>query len=169
GLCKCAARIISAAGLSEIGLEVGCFDALWSLKILLLSHNSIAKIWPQTFMSLSFLEKMDLSYNLLAHLPHDFSNELTSLKDLKVAHNCLRALGFESLQYMENLEKLDLSHNLVTSIEKGTFRGLSRLRHLYLQSNRLAVIYNGFFFMLQNLEVLLREIDFGCFSNVVLL
>ncbi|KAM3821458.1 uncharacterized protein M6D78_017530 [Vipera latastei] len=137
------------------GLEVGYFDALWSLKILLLSHNSIAKIWPQTFTSLSFLEKMDLSYNLLARLPRDFSNELISLKDLKVAHNCLIALGFESLQYMENLEKLDLSHNLVTSIERGTFRGLSRLRHLYLQSNRLAVIYNGFFFMLQNLEVLL--------------
>ncbi|XP_020649612.2 uncharacterized protein LOC110079130 [Pogona vitticeps] len=137
------------------GLEGGCFDALWSMKILLLGHNSIIRIWTKAFKSLNFLEKMDLSHNLLAHLPHDFSDDLTSLKDLKVAHNHLGALGFESLQYLENLEKLDLSHNRVTSIEKGTFRGLSRLRHLYLQFNRLAVVHNGFFFMLQNLEVLL--------------
>ncbi|XP_003222722.1 slit homolog 2 protein [Anolis carolinensis] len=137
------------------GLEGGCFDALWSMKILLLSHNSLTRIWPRAFKSLNFLEKMDFSHNRLARLPHDFSDDLTSLKDLKVAHNYLVALGFESLQFLENLEKLDLSYNRVTSIERGTFRGLSRLRHLYLQSNRLAVVHNGFFFMLQNLEVLL--------------
>ncbi|XP_015278654.1 PREDICTED: slit homolog 2 protein-like [Gekko japonicus] len=135
-------------------LEGSGFDALWSMKILLLSHNAIAKIRPRAFRSLSFLEKMDLSHNLLVRLPRDFSVDLTSLKDLKLAHNYLVALGFESLQYLENLEKLDLSHNWVASIERGTFRGLSRLRHLYLRSNRLVIVHNGFFFMLQNLEVL---------------
>ncbi|XP_066485371.1 reticulon-4 receptor-like 2 [Tiliqua scincoides] len=137
------------------GLEGGSLDTLWTLKILLLAHNSIARIWPKAFKSLGFLEKMDLSHNLLVRLPRDFSDDLTSLKDLKLAHNHLVALGFESLQYLENLEKLDLSHNRVTSIERGTFRGLSRLRHLYLQSNKLVVVHNGFFFMLQNLEILL--------------
>ncbi|CAI5790081.1 reticulon-4 receptor-like 2 [Podarcis raffonei] len=137
------------------GLEGGGFDALWSLRILLLSHNPIVRIWPNAFRTLGFLEKMDLSHNLLVHLPHYFSDDLTSLKELKVSYNHLGALRFNSLQYLENLEKLDLSHNRVTSIERGTFRGLSGLRHLYLQSNRLTVLYNGFSFMLQNLEVLL--------------
>ncbi|CAM4638388.1 unnamed protein product [Lepidochelys kempii] len=135
-------------------LEAGSFDALWSMKILLLAHNSVSQLWPKAFTGLGFLEKMDLSHNLLAQLPADFSDDLASLKELKAAYNRLSAVGYESLQHLESLEKLDLSYNQVASIEKGAFRGLSRLRYLYLQSNRLGVVHNGFFSMLQNLEVL---------------
>ncbi|XP_069490439.1 reticulon-4 receptor-like 2 [Ambystoma mexicanum] len=138
--------------LTELG--PGLFNALWSMKILLLSSNYIRSIHLNAFESLGFLEKLDISRNLIDELSHDFSNDLVSLKELRVAFNELEHLSFKSLQHMESLEKLDLSHNQVTFIERGAFRGLSKLRHLYLQANRLEVIHDGFFFMLQNLEVL---------------
>uniref|UniRef100_H3B818 Si:ch211-237i5.4 n=2 Tax=Latimeria chalumnae TaxID=7897 RepID=H3B818_LATCH len=139
--------------LTEIRAE--SFNALWSMKILILSNNKIEKIHLRAFQSFGFLEKLDLSHNCLNSLPHDFSASLVSLKELKLSSNRLEAVGFNSLQHFESLEKLDLSHNQIVSIERAAFRGLSRLRYLYLQSNRLAMVNNGFFFMLPNLEALL--------------
>ncbi|XP_075436478.1 uncharacterized protein LOC142473178 isoform X2 [Ascaphus truei] len=135
-------------------LDSGSFQALWSLRILLLSDNRIETISPRSFRSLGFLERLDLSDNLLALLPLDFSSGLGSLRELRVPSNRLTSLSYESLRQLESLEKLDLSRNFLGYVEQGAFRGLSRLRHLHLQSNLLDGVRGGYFFMLQNLELL---------------
>ncbi|XP_056403905.1 insulin-like growth factor-binding protein complex acid labile subunit [Hyla sarda] len=135
-------------------LEPTSFQALWSLRILLLSDNQIEVVLARSLRSLGFLERLDLSNNFLSNLPHDFSRGLGSLRELRVPANRLTALTYESLRHMESLEKLDLSRNYLNYIEQGAFRGLSRLRHLHLQSNLLDSVRGGYFFMLQNLELL---------------
>ncbi|OCT60035.1 insulin-like growth factor-binding protein complex acid labile subunit [Xenopus laevis] len=133
-------------------LDPASFQALWSLRILLLSDNRITVVSPRSFHSLGFLERLDLSYNHLSSLPFDFSRGLGSLRELKVPSNRLTVLSYESLRHLESLEKLDLSRNFLASVEQRAFRGLSRLRHLHLQSNLFYTIRGGYFFMLQNLE-----------------
>lgn len=109
----------------------------------------------QALSSLTFLEKLDLSYNELRVLPPDFSEGLTSLKDLRLSHNALERLDTHSLEELESLDKLDLSHNNIHVISIGAFRGLTMLRHLNLAWNQLMVLQGGLLTMQQGLGVLL--------------
>uniref|UniRef100_A0A8D2J8N4 LRRCT domain-containing protein n=1 Tax=Varanus komodoensis TaxID=61221 RepID=A0A8D2J8N4_VARKO len=57
----------------------------------------------------------------------------------------------------ESASFVDCHGRYLVHIPHGVPHSTWMLRHLYLQSNRLTVIHNGFFFMLQNLEVLLLQ------------
>lgn len=138
--------------LSVIGTQA--FKGLWSLRVLVLTNSQIEEIQPQAFFSLSFLEKLDLSWNKLKTLPVDFSSSLSALKELRLEHNNLHYISGYSLEYLDNMEKLDLSYNKLESVGPGVFRGLSRLRQLYLHNNRLTVVQQGSMDMLPGLEVL---------------
>ncbi|XP_041029645.1 decorin-like [Carcharodon carcharias] len=141
--------------LSEI--PTASFSGLWSMRIVLLARNRVQRIHSGAFVSLPFLEKLDLDQNHVKHLPGDFSESLQHLIELRLSNNRLEYLHYNSLMYLENLEKLDLSGNRLTSMETGVFKGLYKLRHLLLKNNRLHVIEIGFFFMLQSLEALHLE------------
>ncbi|XP_004572578.1 uncharacterized protein LOC101477456 isoform X2 [Maylandia zebra] len=138
--------------LSVIGTQA--FKGLWSLRVLVLTNSQIEEIQPQAFFSLSFLEKLDLSWNKLKTLPVDFSSSLPALKELRLEHNILHYLSGYSLEFLDNMEKLDLSYNKLVSVGPGVFRGLSRLRQLYLHNNKLTVVQHGSLDMLPGLEVL---------------
>lgn len=47
----------------------------------------------QAFFSLSFLEKLDLSWNQLTTLSVDFSSGLSALKELRLEHNNLHYIS----------------------------------------------------------------------------
>ncbi|XP_030262376.1 insulin-like growth factor-binding protein complex acid labile subunit isoform X1 [Sparus aurata] len=130
------------------------FTGLWSLRMLVLSNSHIQEIQPQAFFSLSFLEKLDLSWNQLTSLPVDFSTSLSALRELRLEHNILDHISGYSFEYLDNIEKLDLSYNQLALVGSGVFRGLSRLRQLYLHNNRLTVVQQGSLDMLPGLEVL---------------
>ncbi|KAE8283976.1 hypothetical protein D5F01_LYC17303 [Larimichthys crocea] len=131
------------------------FMGLWSLKILLMSNNSIQTLQPQSLSSLQFLERLDLSFNRLRGLPQDFSQSLSSLQELRLDHNLLQHLDPTSLSDFENLKKLDLSYNRIRTMDVRGFSGLSRLSHLNLEGNRLNVLKDGLLVRQQRLEVLL--------------
>ncbi|XP_070708543.1 reticulon-4 receptor-like 2 [Pempheris klunzingeri] len=131
------------------------FMGLWSLKILLMSNNSIRTLQPQALSSLQFLERLDLSFNRLRWLPRDFSQRLSSLQELRLDHNLLQHLDSASLGGFENLRKLDLSHNRIQAMDVGAFSHLARLNLLNLEGNRLNVLGDGLLSRQQSLEVLL--------------
>ncbi|CAN9508766.1 unnamed protein product [Ophioblennius macclurei] len=131
------------------------FVGLWSLKILLMSNNSIHALHPQALSSLQFLEKLDLSFNRLRWLPSDFSGSLSALRELRLDHNLLQHLDSSSLADFDHLKKLDLSHNRIRTVDAGAFGGLARLGLLNLEGNRLNVLKEGLLSRQQNLEVLL--------------
>ncbi|XP_073345287.1 uncharacterized protein [Pagrus major] len=131
------------------------FMGLWTLKILLMSNNSIQNLQPQSLSSLQFLERLDLSFNRLRWLPEDFSQGLSSLQELRLDHNLLQHLDSASLADVENLRKLDLSYNRIRTMDVRALGGLSRLRILNLEGNRLNVLKEGLLSRQQSLEVLL--------------
>ncbi|CAG5958652.1 unnamed protein product, partial [Menidia menidia] len=130
------------------------FAGLWSLKILLMSNNSIFALHPQSLSSQQFLERLDLSFNRLRWLPHDFSRSLSSLRELRLDHNLLQHLDAASLADSDNLRKLDLSYNRILSVDAHAFGSLSRLRVLGLQGNRLNALPDGLLTGQQALEAL---------------
>ncbi|XP_074476485.1 uncharacterized protein LOC141758738 [Sebastes fasciatus] len=131
------------------------FVGLWSLKILLMSNNSIQTLQPQCLSALQFLERLDLSFNRLRRLPEDFSQSLSSLQELQLNHNLLQNLDSTSLGDFENLKKLDLSYNRIRALDVRAFGGLSQLSLLNLEGNSLNVLKDGVLSRLQSLEVLL--------------
>lgn len=50
-------------------------------------------LFSQAFFSLSFLEKLDLSWNQLMSLPADFSTSLSALRELRLEHNNLHHIS----------------------------------------------------------------------------
>ncbi|XP_020773988.2 slit homolog 2 protein [Boleophthalmus pectinirostris] len=130
------------------------FRGLWSLKILLISNNSIQTLQPESLSSLEFLERLDLSYNRLKTLPPDFSHKLFSLKELRLNHNFLHLLDPTSLHDLENLRKLDLSYNQITSLDVRLFNSLSHLNYLNLEGNKLNVLVDDLLSRQQNLQIL---------------
>ncbi|KAJ3607575.1 hypothetical protein NHX12_024626 [Muraenolepis orangiensis] len=130
------------------------FTGLWSLRILLLSNNSIHVLEPQSLSSLQFLETLDLSFNRLERLPPDFSQSLGSLLELRLQHNLLVHLAPPTMDRLENLRKLDLGHNLIRTLEAGLLNRLGHLRYLNLEGNRLSVLEDGLLARQQRLEVL---------------
>ncbi|KAM9336935.1 uncharacterized protein ABDE67_019965 [Symphorus nematophorus] len=131
------------------------FMGLWSLKILLMSNNSIQTLQPQCLSSLQFLERLDLSFNRLRWLPQTFSQSLSSLQELRLDHNLLQHLDSASLEDFESLRKLDLSYNRIRAMDVRAFSSLSRLSLLNLEGNRLNVLKEGLLSRQQSLEVLL--------------
>uniref|UniRef100_UPI0037E981A9 reticulon-4 receptor-like 2 n=1 Tax=Semicossyphus pulcher TaxID=241346 RepID=UPI0037E981A9 len=131
------------------------FVGLWSLKILLMSNNSIQTVQPQSLSSLRFLERLDLSFNRLHWLPQDFSQSLSLLQQLQLDHNLLQHLDSYSLADFENLRKLDLSYNNIRVMDVRAFSSLSRLSLLNLEGNRLNVLKDGLLSRQQSLERLL--------------
>ncbi|KAM9425814.1 uncharacterized protein KZ484_013741 [Pholidichthys leucotaenia] len=131
------------------------FMGLWSLKILLLSNNSIYALQPQSLSSLQFLERLDLSFNRLRWLLQDFSQGLSLLQELRLDHNLLQHIDSFSLGDCGNLRKLDLGYNHIRTMDVRAFNGLSRLRFLNLEGNRLTVLKDGLLNRQQSLEVLL--------------
>ncbi|XP_034448520.1 insulin-like growth factor-binding protein complex acid labile subunit [Hippoglossus hippoglossus] len=146
--------LLELGGNNLTEISSGVFTGLWSLRVLVMSNSQIQVVQPQAFFSLSFLEKLDLSWNQLMLLPVDFSTSLSALRELRLAHNNLCYLSGNSLEYLDNMEKLDLSYNQLVSVGPGVFRGLSRLRQLHLHHNRLSRLQRGSLDMLPGLEVL---------------
>ncbi|XP_044033455.1 leucine-rich repeat-containing protein 17 isoform X1 [Siniperca chuatsi] len=144
---------LSGNKLTEV--RTGSFMGLWSLKILLMSKNSIQSLQPQSLSSLQFLERLDLSFNQLRLLPLGFSHSLSSLQELRLDHNLLQYLDSTSLVDFENLRRLDLSYNRIRAMDVRAFGSLSRLSLLNLEGNGLYVLQDGLLCRQQSLEVLL--------------
>ena len=95
-----------------------------SVRRLLLSHNSIQKVYDLMFASMSQLILLDLSHNLIKYLP-------------KMALCSLR-----------NLQYIFLDHNLIAELQISTFVNNPSIQVLLLESNNLnpqSVIIDGSF------------------------
>lgn len=89
---------------------------------------------PDGVFELSYLNKLNLSANLLRNIPAEIS-ELQNLTQLNLSNNQLTAFP-ESVTILQNLTHLDLSHNRIHEIPASIFR-LKNLISLNLSGNIL--------------------------------
>ena len=99
--------------------------------------RGLSGILPSELGSLTNLQSLDISSNLLTGpIPREFG-DLVDLKTLRLYRNQLTGAIPDELGSLRNLERLDLSSNRLTGGIPGELGGLANLRRLDLGSNRL--------------------------------
>ncbi|MCJ8748444.1 hypothetical protein PDJAM_G00164950 [Pangasius djambal] len=80
---------------------------------LILQHNCIVmnSLDTQTLRNYSKLTELDLSYNLIAQLPHGAFSALSSLETLRLTGNQLQTIRNETFTNLKKLKTLDLAEN----------------------------------------------------------
>ncbi|XP_075981606.1 uncharacterized protein LOC142980161 [Anticarsia gemmatalis] len=142
------------------------FKGLQALDSLNLSRNHIQLINPDTFTiseNETRLHLLDLSHNLLTHLPNNLFVKIHNLRMLYLQGNKISMLGDDSFRYLKNLvymnlccndltalntamkylnslTDLDLSRNRISNLNKDTFAGLSSLQVIDLSLNNIGIL-----------------------------
>ena len=122
-----------AEKLTEIPAEV--FDLTW-LEKLNLSYNQLTSV-PESISRLTNLSQLDLSLNQLTSVPESIGS-LTNLSQLYLGDNRLTSVP-ESITRLTNLSVLDLSYNPLTSVPESITR-LTNLSQLDLSLNQLTSV-----------------------------
>ncbi|XP_053687687.1 leucine-rich repeat neuronal protein 3-like [Sabethes cyaneus] len=155
--------LLSRNGLSS----VPAFPQL-DVKILDLSHNNISTIAKKAFITLTNLEVLDLSYNMLTSkslIPEIFEGvynpdeylPLEKLRVLRLGNNQLHSLDQDLFEHMPNLEELSLESNVFKVIDRLTetaIASVKTLRSLDLSYMELVDIPEYIFNAPQGLEYL---------------
>ncbi|KAG8237319.1 hypothetical protein J437_LFUL014484 [Ladona fulva] len=108
-------RYLDLRGVVTLNVESSSFFRLPNLRVLLLSHNKLARIEPGVLPAT--LTALDLSSNSADRLFPSYFN-----------------LGEGSFANNTNLTSLNLSFNRLVSLSKGTFLGLDSLEYLSLKN-----------------------------------
>ncbi|XP_044033456.1 leucine-rich repeat-containing protein 24 isoform X2 [Siniperca chuatsi] len=153
---------LSGNKLTEV--RTGSFMGLWSLKILLMSKNSIQSLQPQelrldhnllqyldstSLVDFENLRRLDLSYNRIRAMDVRAFGSLSRLSLLNLEGNGLYVLQDGLLCRQQSLEVLLLSHNNISVIETEALAPLRSLTLLSLQGNQLKHIRFKTFLKLQ--------------------
>lgn len=107
---------------------------LRTLQILNLSANSIERIEPNSFRSLTHLRVLDISQNNLHFLGPDVLYPLTVLQYLNLSHNRIEILSRNCFSNLMKLQQLDISWNKLIRVAAGSF-DLPILSRLLLTGN----------------------------------
>ena len=104
-----------------------------------LAHNKISELPGQEFIFwCSSMQKIDVSHNILTHVPVEIGNIRNHLVLLDLHHNRIMSLPDE-LGLLDKLEVLDLSQNNIPVLPD-TFGNLKKLRRLDASQNRLEML-----------------------------
>ena len=118
------------------------FDAQSDLSDVILvdlAHNKIKELPGQEFIFwCSSTQKIDVSHNILTHVPPEIGNIRNHLVLLDLHHNRFMSLPDE-LGLLDKLEVLDLSQNNIPELPD-TFGNLTRLRRLDASQNRIEML-----------------------------
>uniref|UniRef100_UPI00358DE2DA toll-like receptor 3 n=1 Tax=Myxine glutinosa TaxID=7769 RepID=UPI00358DE2DA len=124
-------------------------DYLQSLKVLLLSHNNLARLWK---------------HNNLPHGPVFFLRGLSKLEELQLQSNGFDEIPLQAFAGLSSLKSLDLSLNLLDILPDGVFSPLSSIRHLDLHKNQFTAVEPNVFasVILHLMELSLDKNPFEC-------
>ena len=137
-------------------LTSGVFQGLRDVSSLNLSHCGLGAggataLAAHTFLGLDSLTELDLSHNLLSHIPVDgLAGSMPRLVSLDLRHNRLADLAFlKATDFSDSVETINLSHNLLESLPTGVFPAYKKsLRTLDLSHNLLRRLGSRSFYQL---------------------
>ncbi|KAM9340655.1 uncharacterized protein ABDE67_016395 [Symphorus nematophorus] len=129
--------------------------SLSSLEILHLSDNIISELGCEDFINTTRLKELYLNTNRIPKLDQCVFENLTDLKVLDMSDNLLWTLEGAFQIGLQKLKFLDLSKNLIVLIEKGNFEGLESLEYLDVVSNKIGRVKRRAFEGLNKLGTLI--------------
>ncbi|XP_013083347.2 slit homolog 1 protein-like [Biomphalaria glabrata] len=108
---------------------------------LYLKHNSIQYLEDEALQDLVYLRVLDLSINLLSHLPTSALKYVSlSLTQLDLSGNRIQVIYKGAFKDLKNLKILELNGNSISRIDTGGLSGLSSLNVLKLRQNALCTL-----------------------------
>ncbi|XP_030641552.1 leucine-rich repeat-containing G-protein coupled receptor 5-like [Chanos chanos] len=123
------------SGATEL-VEFPDLTGLWSLESLTITSASIASLPDTICDKLPLLQVLDLSYNLIQHLPSFQGCE--SMERIDLHHNEIREISAGTFQDLTALQSLDLAWNKIQSVHPLALSNLPSLIKLDLTSNGLS-------------------------------
>nr|AGU68313.1 third variable lymphocyte receptor [Eptatretus stoutii] len=121
-------------------------------KELNLEYNSLSKLSPTAFQSLTTLRQIYLSNNQLQTLPPGVFDHLVTLETLGLSNNQLKSLPPGVFDSLTKLTYLTLSQNQLQRLPKGVFDKLTSLKELRLNNNQLRSVPDKAFDKFSKLE-----------------
>ena len=135
--------------------------------------NSISQLYPQYFVNLTNLTRMDLSRNKFVTLPN-ISYFFPNLKELILSHNDITGIKKEEFIGYENIRELRLNNNQITQLTSELFVFAKEVRKLNFGKNKISKISKDAFSGLGSLTVLslygnpFSKIENGTFDGLPL-
>nr|AGU68287.1 third variable lymphocyte receptor [Eptatretus stoutii] len=134
-----------------------------------LEYNSLSKLSPTAFQSLTTLRQLYLSNNQLQALPIGVFDQLVNLADLRLNTNQLTSLPPRVFDSLTKLTYLSLNTNKLQSLPEGVFDKLTELKTLEMRNNQLRSVPDKAFDKLSKLEsIFLHNNDWDCKSCDIL-
>ncbi|KAH9507082.1 Leucine rich repeat C-terminal domain [Dermatophagoides farinae] len=113
---------------------------LINLQKLFIPKCKLGAIADDAFYQLTNLVELDLSDNLLTHVPVKALANATNLRRLLLNNNHIATITSESFAALNSLKFLNLSGCKTHTIEARAFYGLRDLEYLYLHDNQLTTL-----------------------------
>lgn len=111
-----------------------------TVQTLNMSHNSISRMTPHNFQSLTYLKKLDLSFNKITGLRANIFKHMGHLVSLNVSHNYISHLDKDTFGGLYALQNLDISYNKLEWIGIGAFHDLTHTKSVNISNNQLYLI-----------------------------
>lgn len=128
---------ISGNDLQILHRETFQRSGLIDLQKMYMRSCRLGQIDKNAFKGLSNLIEIDLSDNLLTHIPSQAFDDIPYLKNVSLARNPIQKVEPFSFRSVRNLVRLDLSHCKIQSVRLKAFDGLDSLEMLKLNDNDL--------------------------------
>nr|ANG08893.1 toll family protein LongTollA [Parhyale hawaiensis] len=121
-------------------LTESSFQGLIRLIVLNLSHNKIDTLDVQVLRDMYSVQVLILSHNHLTEIPPAAFSSCVNLHTLDLSHNKLNVIGEKAFQGVSVLSFLALDNNAILSVHSAAFTNLTGLRDLNLNGNKLSEI-----------------------------
>lgn len=143
---------LSSNDIEEVKMAHFYSKKLETVQQLLLNDNSVYLVEATAFATLTNLQYLDLSNNLLEDIPYDVVKKNQNLTKLNLSDNFFDSKTPELVS--SSLKVLDLSVSKITLFTDSNLKGLPNLEVLYLFANNLKYIDYDIF-----VQVRLQKID----------
>ena len=127
---------------------------LTDVRVIWLYENKIPLLGNDSFVSLTDLEKLSVSWCGLRTIEMGAFNGLTKLTELLLSGNEISEIIPGTFENMNSLEHLGLTNNNLEHLDRDVFGGLDSLKYIYLQGNKLQYLHPDTFLRLPNLQQL---------------
>lgn len=133
-----------------VDLPADLFCPLTSLKVLNLTHNSIAGFGSLGVVDHTFghlcsqeLQELDLSFNRIDFISQTGVANLKNLRSLYLQNNQIAEVSEISLSALHRLQIINLASNQLNHLPSRLFRDSIELQELHLQNNSIASLESG--------------------------